>query len=211
VAGLSFSACRQGASDPISGEWRAVVLNKAGEEVAFKLDLQRKGEQATGALINGDERIVSTSGSFDGKTLKLRYDFYDGDLTATFDDGKLRGTFQRQWRKETLRRELRAWREASGAKPSKTSAANLSGEWVLRVGEGEQPSIWRATFQQNGAEVRGTIIPLSGDWGAMTGAFENGQLTLSRFDGINAHLFKARLTPSGALEGLLDSERKAVA
>jgi thiol-disulfide isomerase/thioredoxin len=59
--------------------------------------------------------------------------------------------------------------------------------------------------------VSGTIIPLSGDWGTMTGTFENGQLTLSRFDGINAYLFKARLNPSGALEGLLNSERKAVA
>src|SRR5436853_6777657 len=109
LAGLSFSACHQVANDPINGEWRAVVLNKAGEEVAFKLDLKREGEQVTGAFVNGDERITSTSGSFDGKTLKLRYDFYDGDLTATLDDGKLHGEFQRQWHKETLRRELRAW------------------------------------------------------------------------------------------------------
>src|ERR1051326_252905 len=174
VAGVHFSACHQGSSDPISGEWHAVVLNKAGEEIAFKLDLKREGEQVTGALVNGDERITSTSGSFDGKTLKLRYDFYDGDLTATLDDGKLHGAFQRQWHKETLRRELRAWRETNNAQPSKTSGTDLSGNWVLRIGEGEKLSVWRASFQQNGAEVRGTIIPLSGDWGAMTGTFENG-------------------------------------
>ena len=213
-AGLSFSACHQAnqqASDPISGEWRAVVLNKAGEEVAFKLDLKREGEQIVGALVNGDERVVSTSGSFDGKMLKLRYDFYDGDLTATLDDNKLSGTFQRQWRKETLRRELRAWREASNVKLQATNGADINGDWLLRVDEGEKQKVWRASFHQNGAEVRGTIIPLSGDWGTMTGKFENGQLTLSRFDGINAHLFKARLGANGALEGLIDSERKAVA
>jgi thiol-disulfide isomerase/thioredoxin len=211
IAGLMFSACRQEATDMITGEWRAVVLNRAGEEVAFKLDLKREGEQVTGALVNGDERVVSTHGSFDGKTLKLRYDFYDGDLTATLDDGRLRGAFERQWRKETLRRELRAWREIENSKPSAAGGADLSGDWVLRVGEGEQQRIWRATLRQNGAQVNGTIIPLSGDWGMMTGTFENGQLTLSRFDGINAYLFKARLNPSGALEGLLNSERKVVA
>ena len=38
----------------------------------------------------------------------------------------------------------------------------------------------------------------------MTGAFENNQLTLNRFDGINCRVFKATLTPHGALEGFVD-------
>jgi peroxiredoxin len=210
---LAFSACRQGAKDPLSGVWRAVVLNKAGDEVAFQLDLKRAGGQVIGALVNGDERLASTSGSFDGKTLKLRYDFYDGDLTATLADGTLHGAFERQRHKEILRRELRAWRETNEARPVATNSADLSGDWVLRVVRigGDQARIWRASLHQNGTALSGTIIPLSGDWGTMTGTFENGQLTLSRFDGINAHLFKAKLNPRGQLEGQLDSQDKVVA
>ncbi len=215
MALLSLSAlltsCSQPYTDPITGEWRAIVLNKAGEEIAFKLEVKRSGAQIVGALVNGDQRVESTGGSFDGKTLKLRYDFYDGELTATLADGELRGDFKRQLRKEILRRELRAWRDTSSGKSTASTIADISGDWLLRVGEGDNQRTWRASFKQNGADVIGTIIPLSGDWGTMAGAFENGQLQLSRFDGINAYLLKARLTEDGRLEGLINSERKMIA
>jgi len=45
----------------------------------------------------------------------------------------------------------------------------------------------------------------------MTGSFDGEHLSISRFDGINAHLFKASLTTRGTLEGQLDSERKVTA
>ena len=83
VAGAGLAACSQKTADPITGVWQAMVLNKAGEEVAFKLEIEREGDKITGALVNGDQHVVSTGGSFDGKVLKLRYDFYDGELTAT--------------------------------------------------------------------------------------------------------------------------------
>ncbi|MCI0391727.1 MAG: TlpA family protein disulfide reductase [Acidobacteria bacterium] len=206
-----LTSCSQPYTDPITGEWRAIVLNKAGEEIAFKLEVKRSGAQIVGALVNGDQRVESTGGSFDGKTLKLRYDFYDGELTATLADGELRGDFKRQLRKEILRRELRAWRDTSSGKSTASTIADISGDWLLRVGEGDNQRTWRASFKQNGADVIGTIIPLSGDWGTMAGAFENGQLQLSRFDGINAYLLKARLTEDGRLEGLINSERKMIA
>jgi peroxiredoxin len=206
-----LTSCSRTYADPIAGEWSAVVLNKAGEEVAFKLEIKRSDAQIVGALVNGDQRVESTSGSFDGKTLKLRYDFYDGELTATLADGELRGDFKRQLHKEILRRELRAWRETSSGRSAASTVADISGDWLLRVGEGDKQRVWRASFKQNGADITGTIIPLSGDWGTMTGTFGNGQLQLSRFDGINAYLLKARLTEDGRLEGLINSERKMIA
>jgi len=211
VVSAGLAACSRKPADPITGVWQALVLNKAGEEVAFKLEIEREGDQITGALVNGDQRVVSTGGSFDGKVLKLRYDFYDGDLTATLANGELRGDFKRRLRKEILRRELRAWRETAGAKTTAVPGADLSGDWLLRVGEGDKQHAWRASFKQQGAEVSGTIIPLSGDWGMMTGKFENGELRLTRFDGINAYLLKVKLTADGKLEGIINSERKVIA
>jgi hypothetical protein len=64
-----LAACSGQSADSITGVWRAVVLNKAGEEIEFKLEIKREGEQVTGALVNGDQRVVSTNGSFDGKVL----------------------------------------------------------------------------------------------------------------------------------------------
>lgn len=208
---LALSAGSALADEVLDGWWRASVLNKAGEEIGFRLELKRTGEQVSGALVNGKQRVESTSGSFDGNTLKLRYDFYDGELTATLVNGELRGDFKRQLRKEILRRELRAWRETAKTKSNAKPSADLSGDWLLRVGEANNQRTWRASFQQQGAEVSGTIIPLSGDWGTMTGTFENGELRLTRFDGINAYLLKVKLTAEGKLEGLINSERKVIA
>jgi len=104
----------------------------------------------------------------------------------------------------------------SAASKQSNSSQDISGEWVMRVGEEPKLSFWRAAFRRQGSEARGTIIPVSGDWGEMTGSFENNRLTLNRFDGINCRVFKATLTPQGALEGfvdfgLFDPKRKVVA
>jgi peroxiredoxin len=208
VAGLT--ACARPSAASIQGQWRAVVLNKAGEEIGFTLDIRQTSGQVSGALVNGDQRVESTGGSFDGQTLKLQFDFYAGELTAALHNGELRGDFKRQLHKTTLRRELRARRETTRPDTG-TPGTDLSGDWLLRVGEASNQRTWRAAFKQQGAEVSGTIIPLSGDWGTMTGRFENGELRLTRFDGINAYLFKARLAADGRLEGLINSERKVVA
>src|SRR5262245_10241912 len=218
-----FSACKKKA-DPV-GVWRGTIRNNSGEEVAFTLEVKREGDGIVGALVNGDDRTVSTSGSFEGDTLKLRYDFYDAELTAVIVGDELGGGFKRQWRKQTLARKLRAERvigsdDAARAASNPSSPSNhspdVSGEWVMRVGEEPKVSFWRAAFKQQGSRAKGTIIPVSGDWGEMTGSFEDNRLTLNRFDGINCRVFKATLTPQGALEGfvdfgLFDPKRKVVA
>ena len=95
-------------------------------------------------------------------------------------------------------------------------------DWLAASAPGDSPklSYWRAAFRQQvspqGSQVTGTIIPVSGDWGAMVGGFENGELRLNRFDGINCRIFRAKLTPEGKLEGiadfgLFDPVRKVVA
>ncbi|MGE0127088.1 MAG: TlpA family protein disulfide reductase [Blastocatellales bacterium] len=204
------------------GVWRGSIKNNSGEEVAFTLEVKREGDRIVGSLVNGDDRTVSTSGSFEGNTLKLRYDFYDAELNAVITGDELGGGFTRQWRKQTLVRKLRAQRVDGSDDAAKTasnpsnSSGGISGEWVMRVGEEPKISFWRAAFRQQGSKAQGTIIPLSGDWGDMTGSFENNQLTLNRFDGINCRVFKATLTPQGALEGfvdfgLFDPKRKVVA
>jgi len=219
IYAVLFSACKK-SSDP-AGVWRGLIKNSSGEEVAFTLEVKREGDKLVGSLVNGDDRTVSTGGSFEGNTLKLRYDFYDATLNATIDGDELNGTFTRQSRKRILERQLTAKRETgspatSESSNSANSSGEISGEWVMRVGEEPKISYWRAAFKQQGSRLRGTIIPLSGDWGEMTGSFENNQLTLNRFDGINCRVFKATLTPQGKLEGfvdfgLFDPKRKIVA
>ncbi|MBS1789359.1 MAG: TlpA family protein disulfide reductase [Acidobacteria bacterium] len=212
---LVVTSCGRKAADPI-GIWRGAIRNDSGETVAFTLAVKRNGDKLVGELVNGDERTTSTSGSFANGTLTLRYDFYDAGLVATIDGDHLQGTFERQWQKQRLKRELHAMRNAAAKPVSGNPSQEITGEWVLTVGEEPKLSYWRAAFHQQGGEVSGTIIPVSGDWGQMTGGFENGELRLNRFDGINCRVFRAKLTPEGKLEGiadfgLFDPVRKVVA
>lgn len=200
---LFLAACGRGSSDP-AGVWRGFVRNPSGERVAFTLEVTRNGDQYAGALVNGEDQTPSTGGAFDGKTLKLRYDFYDGELTATIEGDALTGVFERQWQKQNLRRELTATRGGPSDSGGGADAEAITGEWILKVGEAPNQRLWRAAFERRGREARGTIIPISGDWGRLTGAFEDGRLTLNRFDGINSRIFNAKLTPQGTLEGTLD-------
>jgi thiol-disulfide isomerase/thioredoxin len=196
-----FAGCWRRPADPV-GFWRGTITNNSGETVAFTLEVKRDGEKIIGELVNGDERTASTTGSFEGNKLKLTYDFYDARLDATIDGYHLQGTFERQWQKQILKRELHAMR--GGTTEKNSSTIDLSGEWVMTVGQEPKLSYWRAAFQQKDGEVSGTIIPVSGDWGMMTGAIENGELRLNRFDGINCRVFRAKLTPEGKLEGIVD-------
>ncbi len=211
---LVLAACGRKTAEPV-GVWRGTIKNNSGETVAFTLEVKRDGNKLLGELVNGDERIPSTSGSFEGGRLSLDYDFYDAHLTATIDGDHLQGSFERQWQKQTLKRELHAMRGATNAK-SEIPGTDVSGEWVMTVGQEPKLSYWRAAFRQQGGQVSGTIIPVSGDWGQMTGGFENGELRLNRFDGINCRIFKAKLTSEGKLEGiadfgLFDPPRKVIA
>jgi peroxiredoxin len=208
---LCCAACHRESRDPIYGRWNATVLNKAGDEVAFTLDVKREGDRVVGALVNGDDRVVSTDGQFDGHTLKLRYDFYDGELTAALAGARLEGSFDRQWRHEKLSRAFKATRRTEPDRLQQARGGPVDGDWLLRVGDQGKERVWRASFRQTGNQVTGTIIPLSGDWGTLTGSFDGEHLAISRFDGINAHLFTASLTTRGTLEGRLDSELKVTA
>lgn len=212
---LVSTACARKTTDPV-GVWRGTIKNNSGETVAFTLEVKRDGDKLVGELVNGDERTASTSGSFENGTLTLRYDFYDAGLVATIDGDHLQGSFERQWQKQRLKRELHAMRNATAKPASEKSGQDISGEWFMAVGEEPKLSYWRAAFHQQGVEVSGTIIPVSGDWGQMTGEFENGELRLNRFDGINCRVFRVKLTPEGKLEGvadfgLFDPVRKVVA
>src|SRR5262245_17842860 len=200
---ITSGACAKRGIDP-EGIWQGYVKIPSGEQVAFTLEVKRDGDRISGALINGNERNPSTGGSLAGNALTLQFNYYDAELVATIEGDNLRGTFSRQWRKEILKRELTAKRGAIVSSNSSAPAAGISGEWVMKVGDPPNQRYWRAVFFEKGSEVRGTIIPVSGDWGELMGSFENGELKLNRFDGINARIFRAKLTPQGTLEGIAD-------
>ncbi|MBX3280695.1 MAG: TlpA family protein disulfide reductase [Acidobacteria bacterium] len=198
---FAASCTRTGVEDYL-GLWTLHVSMPSGDRAECRLEVVRSGRDVSGALINGDERTEATGGALDGGRLKLRFDYYDGELDVELKNGELHGVFTRQWRKERLRRGVHGVRYV--ANPGAAAAAPFLGEWILRVGEGESARHWRASFREQDGEMRGTVIPLSGDWGTLAGRVENGELLLGRFDGINVRTVKLKAGADGILGGTVD-------
>src|SRR5262245_17651591 len=78
----------------LAGLWDAsIVVN--GAEVPFRMEIAGTGADTRGAFFNGDERVRSTHGSFDGASLVLDFDQYATKLEATLAEGRLEGRYNR--------------------------------------------------------------------------------------------------------------------
>lgn len=203
IAAIAILFAGSAFAQDVTGRWQASVRNPAGGIVAFELDLHRTRGGWQGALVNGKDRILSTSGYFRDGRLLLSFRDWDGVLEAQFDQGTLRGSFIRRYRRRTLLREFHASRQRM--QPAAEPSANVSGEWILNAEEDGKTVVYRALFRQTGQAIEGTLIPVSGDWGTMTGHISGDRVMLSRFDGIRALLVEAALTPDGGLQGQLNS------
>ena len=208
LAVFCLVAC-QSAPDPVAGLWQAELENEGAPAIAFQIEVVRDGDSVRGALVNGPDREEATDGTFDGKTLSLKFNFYDAELLAELNDGKLSGEFVRQRRKIKISRKFVATRDLP-AYATETSGPDLTGDWLLSVGEGDDVTVWSASLKQNGEALGGTVIPISGDWGNLTGYVRDGKLSLSRFDGIRGLLWTGTVTADGRIVGKFGAERTVV-
>jgi thiol-disulfide isomerase/thioredoxin len=202
----AFTACqRKRDLNSLPGVWNGVVYLQNNDEVALKLELKVEGEQVVGTIINGDERVTSTAGAFDGYKLRLVFDYYDAVLEGEFVRREIIGAITRTWHQRKMARNFKMWK--GGEKmivPAATEGRDLSGEWEMKVGEGDKQRRWRLLLTQKDGALTGTILTPSGDWGTMTGEFAYSKMQLTRFDVINARLLRAQLNAQGQLEGMVD-------
>jgi thiol-disulfide isomerase/thioredoxin len=202
---ISISCSRHAVQAPV-GMWNATVSTPNGGQVSFVLQVEEKGGAISGALINGDDRNESSSGSFADETLRLRFDYYDADLIAKFANEKLTGTFNRQWRRETLTREFSAQRQASSVSNDQAQSLSLQGEWVMSIDGAANKSV--LSIARASGELRATVLEVSGDWGTFTGRLEDGGFVFSRFDGINARVIRGQ-SRFDTLTGMIDRGLKS--
>ncbi|MGI9308323.1 MAG: TlpA disulfide reductase family protein, partial [Gammaproteobacteria bacterium] len=92
------------------------------------------------------------------------------------------------------------------AKPPASWAA-LNGTWetTLEFANPERTVRAIATFQQQDADIRGTVRTRSGDYRFLTGIVRDRDLFLSTFDGQGSQLWLATLGEDGVLRGSFDT------
>jgi thiol-disulfide isomerase/thioredoxin len=206
LAALTRAPSAAAAGAPPSGLWDASVLAN-GVSVPFRFELSIHGQSASGAFFNGDERVRSTSGSYDGSALSIQFAHYASKLQAQWVDGALSGSYARAGKPPYA---FRANPHVANA-PSALGVPAISGKWEIALNGAKGERAWWFFVRQSGAEVTASILRVDGDTGALSGAFRDGKFVLSHFSGARPLLLEVTPTADGALSLLEDGKARYTA
>lgn len=195
---------------PPSGLWDATV-EVDGRRVGFRMELQFSGQEARGAILDGERRNWSSSGSFRNGRLELVWDYFDSRLEAEMKEGALEGIYQRRTRTGLVRRSFQARPFQPAPASAEGDVPRVAGAWRIQTSAPRGVRVMNGYFAQSGALVTGTIQRLDGDFGTLSGRIEGRRLTLSHFDGVRATLIEAEIQPDGTLKGLIDGKTEFTA
>ncbi len=177
------------AAQPLAGIWDAtVVVNKL--DIPFRFEIAGDGAAIKGSFFNGDEKVTSTSGTFENGTLTLSFDEYGTQLIAALKDGRLEGEYNRGTRGAAYPFQAKKF---SPVVVGDTAIPSIAGLWNIQVKSSKGEAAWQLIVRQSGAEVSAAILRVDGDTGALTGSYRDGKFVLSHFSGARPALLE--LTP----------------
>jgi peroxiredoxin len=192
------------ASGPPLGSYRA-VLQVAGGDLPFGLELTRENGTLVAWLVNGPERVRVPDVHLDGDRLTMKMPGYPHRLEARFVDARFEGTVDLLRPRGVIKSvrfvAMPGQNYRFFPKPEAESM-DFSGRWALtfRDNEGHDEAAI-AELTQRGHEVAGTVLRATGDDRYIAGEARGDTLFLSRFDGGSAYLYLGRLAPDGTLSG----------
>ena len=163
-------------SDAPAGLWSGVAKYNE-RDVPFHLEITKSADGIQGALLNGKERSVSSSGSYADGHVTLHFDYYANTLDATIADGALTGTFSGRGRTIPVTAQLNAKMPAAATNPPR-----IAGVWDVVVDNGSKGEhTWKLRVRQNGPNVDAVIERIDGDTGNLYGAWRDGAFVVSHF------------------------------
>jgi len=204
VALAVVAGCESRSRELQPGSYRA-VLELAGGELPFGLDIAREEGGFVLTLVNGEERVRVTEVTVSDGRLTATMPGFENTLSAEVRGKRLQGEVS------LLRpggeRQVLPFRAEEGqtwrffAQPA-TDNADVAGRWAVQfTSDSGQQSAGVAEFAQDFDRVTGTILTPTGDHRFLAGEVRGDELYLSRFDGASAYLYKARIDADGRLVG----------
>ena len=173
-AAPAVPAAQQTASGP-DGLWTGTAQQK-DDAVPFQLQITGTGDEVQGALLNGKQRSLSSSGSYSDGHLILHFDYFANTIDAVVQDGVLTGTFGRTGRFVPINARLNADPPAPSA-----NAPNIAGVWDVSVEGPKGEHAWKLQVRQSGPKVEAVIQRIDGDTGSLYGEWRDGQFNVSHF------------------------------
>ena len=152
-----------------------------------------RARTSKGSFFNGDEKVTSTSGSFENGALTLNFDELRHEARG---DAEGRPARRRVHRAARAARRIRSRRSGSRRCRSATRNDPVDRRAVERAGgkSSKGEAAWQLIVRQSGAEVSAAILRVDGDTGTLTGTYRDGKFVLSHFSG--ARPLRLELTPA---------------
>ena len=196
------------AAQSLNGLWDATVVVNNGIEIPFRIELSGSGAAAKGSFFNGDEKVTSTTGTFENGALTLSFDEYGTKLEATLKDGRLEGQYTRGTRGAPYPFQAKKF---APVPVGDAKIPQIAGLWNVQVKSSKGESAWQLIVRQAGAEASASILRIDGDTGALTGTYRDGKFVLSHFSG--ARPLRLELTPAadGTLSVVQNKDNPLVA
>ena len=198
----SLSAPSPGVS-PLTGVWHAALVPTPEYPVLFDVRIAAgKGGKLSGAIVNGTVETPLSSVAWDGATLSLAIASYDMTIVATRKGDSLEGTYRRTVVGGVAEVPFAASRTAPPLPPAPGGGASLAGSWGFEVAAGPgRVEKLTGVFAQAGAALSGTLLSVTGDYGALHGWFDGARMLLTVFDGVHVYRYDGELLPDGSLAG----------
>jgi hypothetical protein len=166
--------------------------------IPFRLDISGSGARLKGTFYNGFEPYEQTTrASFENGQLVLNIDHYLTTITATVQDGELKGKVVSQSRDSSAEYAFHATRHVDSANVI-ANVPSIAGSWEIPL---ETPSskgekAFRFLVEQKGPDVAASILRVDGDTGAYSGSYKDGKWVLSHFFRIPNALAPIRRRPA---------------
>jgi thiol-disulfide isomerase/thioredoxin len=219
----------------IACPWSAqLIAARPGEKesylVPFGLLIEHAPAGLRAALLNGSDRMDFSSIVQQGSEVTLRLNQYAATLTARCSSGHssceaLEGEYVRQRGTSEMRLAFSAHcaRTSPGVHPHVANAetphadapshasslapkVSIASQWEFTfTNETGTERHAPANFAQDASHVEGTIAPISGDYGMLSGEIsggKNAEVHLSRFDGIHALRLDGHFVSTDRIEGV---------
>jgi len=193
------------------GNWDGTVAMNA-LRVPFRMEITEAPAQV--CFFEDTQPVCSTTARIEDGKLMAKWDYMNSQLTLSASDGGLGGTYVNLRTGRELKIEAAAHKAAS---KSAEKPAQFGGEWEVhspqRPGPGNQ-----LILRQSGTELKGTILRIDGDDGALVGQVDGKHFEIAHFSGDRPTLLKGSLEADGTLSlemgaqkliGLRPSEARA--
>ncbi|MGC4029116.1 MAG: TlpA disulfide reductase family protein [Steroidobacteraceae bacterium] len=209
LAGTALlTACARGPAPEAAPDWTGsyrATLQLPGGELPFGLTIRRDGERLTAEIRNGEEKLQVDEVSVADGQIHLALPGFENTLTARRENGELKGELffvKARGRNQHIPFTAEPGEPRFFATPA-APGGDVSGRWAVTfTGDSGDTSIAVGEFRQQGSDVTGTFLTPTGDFRYLTGELREGQLYLGTFNGGQAFLFHAALSPDGnALDG----------